>query len=292
MTPALSFSIVIPAYNAERTLARALTALATEKPLGSEVIVVDNGSEDATADVARTFGATVLQVEPAGLVGRARNCGWDAASGDVVVFLDADALVGPGWADGLRRATAEYPGAIIGCARKLVGRNSWSWVAQLQIGSPWIARGEPRQARALPSFCLAVPRGAPVRWAEDFGGEDGVFAADALRAGLVLVFDPRFQAVHDEYRETFGDVRRWQRRFTYGKARCGPLQSEGSYKRLLSRVPLHYFVLIRLPVIYRRLRNDPELRSRFLRYLPQMIVAEWALGLSALRFVLRRPRLY
>ena len=292
MTAAPSFSVVIPAYNAERTLRRALTALASEKRSGTTVIVVDNGSNDATADVARTFGATVLRVEPAGMVGRARNCGWDVASGDYVVFLDADALVGPGWADGLCRAVAEYPGAVIGCARKLVGRNSWSWVAQLQVGSPWIARGVPRRARQLPSFCLAVPRGAPVRWAEDFGGEDAIFAADALRAGLELVFDPRFYAVHDEYRETFGDVRRWQRRFTYGKARCGPLQSEGSYKNLLSRVPLHYFFLIRLPVIYRRLRNDRELRSNFLRYLPQMIVAEWALGLSALRFVFRRPPLY
>jgi glycosyltransferase involved in cell wall biosynthesis len=291
MTPAPSVSIVIPAYNAEQTLGRALTALASEKPPGSEVIVVDNGSDDATADVARRFGATVLRVEPSGLVGRSRNCGWDAATGDVVVFLDADALVSPGWAAGLSRAIAEYPGAVIGCARKLVGRNSWSWVAQLQIGSPWIARGQPRRARQLPSFCLAVPRDAPVRWAEDFGGEDGIFAADALHAGLTLVFDPRFHAVHDEYRETFGDVRRWQRRFAYGKARCGPLQSEGSYKRLLSRVPLHYFALVRLPVIYRRLRTDPELRSKFVRYLPQMVIAEWALGVSALRFAVRRPPL-
>ena len=106
------------------------------------------------------------------------------------------------------------------------------------------------------------------------------------------MFDPRFNAVHSEYRETFKAVRGWQRRFTYGKARCGPLQSEGLFKQLLSRIPLHYFVLIRLPVIYRRLRNDPELRWKFFRYLPQLVVAEWAMGLSALRFVLRRPPLY
>jgi len=286
-----AISLVIPAYNAERTLGRSLIALAAQRPPPTEVIVVDNGSDDATADVARHFGATVLRVEPAGLVGRARNCGWDAARGDIVVFLDADALVGPDWADGLNRAIAEYPGAVVGCARKLVGRNSWSWVAQLQIGSPWIVRGEPRRVRQLPSFCLAVPRGAPLRWQEDFGGEDGIFAADALHAGVELVFDPRFYAVHDEYRETFRDVLRWQRRFAYGKARCGPLPSEGSYKRLMSRIPIHYFALLRLPVIYRRLRADPELQSKFVRYLPQLVVAEWAMGLSALRFVFRRPHL-
>ena len=123
MTAPPSLSVVIPAYNAERTLAQLLGALATEKPPGTEVIVVDNGSKDDTPDVARRFGATVLHVEPAGLVGRARNCGWDAACGDVVVFLDADALVHPGWGTGLSRAIAEYPGAVIGCARRLVGRN-------------------------------------------------------------------------------------------------------------------------------------------------------------------------
>jgi glycosyltransferase involved in cell wall biosynthesis len=289
--PIPTISIVIPAYNAEPVLPRCLAALEAEKPAGTELIVVDNGSQDATVEVARSFGAKVLHVAPHGLVGKARNCGWDAATGDVLVFLDADALVGPGWGSGLLRAVEEYPGSVIGCARKLVGRNAWSWVAQLQIGSPWIARGEPRCARQLPSFCLAVPRSAPLRWAEDFGGEDGVFAADALRAGLTLVFDPRFHAVHNEYRDTFADVRRWQRRFSYGKARCGPLESEGPYKRLLSRAPIHYFALVRLPVIYRRLRHEPELRSTFIRYLPHMVVAEWALGMSAMRFVVRRPPL-
>jgi len=291
MAAAPSLSVVIPAYNAERTLPSVLAALRAQNPPIDEVIVVDNGSTDATAAIARRLGARLLQVEPPGQVGRARNRGWEAAAGAVVVFLDADAVVDPGWSAGLRRALAEFPGAIIGCARTLVGRNAWSWVAQLQVGTPWLPQGRPRPVRALPSFCVAVPRCVPLRWDETFGGEDGLFAADALQAGLQLVFDPRFHAVHDEYRETLADLRRWHRRFAYGMARCGPVQREGLHKRVLSRLPLHYFALVRLPIMYRRVRHDPGLRSRFLRLLPYLVIAEWMLGLSALRFALRRPPL-
>jgi glycosyltransferase involved in cell wall biosynthesis len=284
-----TIAVVIPAYNAERTIGRMLEALAGQHPPPDEVIVVDNGSSDATAEIARGLHARVITVRGAGLVGRARNRGWEAATADVVVFLDADAIVGRDWAAGLQRALAEHPEAVVGCARRLVGRNGWSWVAQLQVGSPWIERGAPREVRALPSFCVAVRRDAPIRWAEAFGGEDGLFAVDALRAGLPLVFDPRFYAVHDEYRETFGELRRWQRRLTYGMARCRRVQREGWRKRIFWRFPIHYFALARLPLIHRRLRHDPQLRGMFLRYLPQMVVAEWTLGFSALRFVWRSP---
>ena len=45
------------------------------------------------------------------------------------------------------------------------------------------------------------------------------------------------------------------------------MQREGLSKRITSRVPLHYFALLRLPVIYRRLDEDPQLRRRFVRLL-------------------------
>jgi cellulose synthase/poly-beta-1,6-N-acetylglucosamine synthase-like glycosyltransferase len=138
---------------------------------------------------------------------------------------------------------------------------------------------------------MAVPRQAPLRWDESYGGEDGVFCVDALDAGLDLVFDPRFHAVHDHSRETFTDLRSQQRRLAYGLARVGAVQREGLHKRVLSRVPIHYFALVRLVPIHRRLRPYPELRARFLRLLPQMIVAEWALGASALRYAFKRPAL-
>ena len=88
---------------------------------------------------------------------------------------------------------------------------------------------------------------------------------------------------------TYGDLRRQQRRLAHGLARALPLEPDPR-KRTLRRVPLHYFVL-RLPVVYRRIAGDPRLRARFVAVLPRLVVAEWTLGASALRYAARRPAL-
>ncbi len=75
-------------------------------------------------------------------------------------------------------------------------------------------------------------------------------------------------------------------------ARIGPVQSEGRRKRVLARVPIHYFTLARLVPIGLRLRASPELFGRYVRLLPRLAIAEWALGASAVRYAIRRPSLH
>jgi glycosyltransferase involved in cell wall biosynthesis len=286
-----SVSVVIPAHNAERTLGAVLAALAAQSEPADEVVVVDDASTDGTAELAARAGATVVRNDTPLFAGGARNRGWEVARGDVVAFLDSDAIPQPGWGAGLQRALADFPGALVGCARTFEGHAPWGWVAHLQIETPYLPRGEPRRVAFLSSYCLAVPRDAPMRFDSSYGGEDGVFSADALAAGYELVFDPRFHAFHDHARETFGDLRRQQQRLAYGLARIGSIQREGVHKRILARLPLHYFALIRLLLIARRLRREPALRAQFRRNLPRMVVAEWTMGLSALRYAVRRPPL-
>jgi glycosyltransferase involved in cell wall biosynthesis len=90
-------SVVIPAYNAETFLAEAIDSVLAQGHDTLEVIVVDDGSTDGTAGVARGYGARVrlLQQSNAG-IGSARNTGVDAATGDLLAFLDADDV----WTDG------------------------------------------------------------------------------------------------------------------------------------------------------------------------------------------------
>lgn len=282
-------SVVIPAYDAERTIGRVVAALVEQVPAPHEVIVVDDGSHDRTAAIAEGLGATVVRSEGNGYAGGARNRGWREATGDVVVFLDSDAVPDTAWMAGLLRALAEHPGAIVGCARTFRGASPWAWVAHLQIETPYLPRGEPRRVRFVSSYCMAVPRDAPLRWDESYGGEDGIFCADAIDQGIELVFDPRFTAFHDHARSSFAALRRQQRRLAYGLARLGPVQRQGRRHRVLSRVPLHYFLLVRLVPIYRRVRDDAVLGRAFRRNVHRMALAEWTMGLSALRYVLRRP---
>ena len=286
-----SVSVIVPAFNAERTIGQVVRALLEQEPSPHEVIVVDDGSTDRTAEIAAGLGSRVVSTGGGGSAGGARNRGWDAATGDVVLFLDSDAIPAPGFGAGLDRSLSEFPGAIIGCARTFTARTSWGWVAHLQGETPYLPAGRPRKTAFVSSYCMAVPRLAPLRWDESYGGEDAIFCVDAHDVGLDLVFDPRFHAVHDHDRQTFTDLRSQQRRLAYGLARVGAVQREGVHKRVFSRIPIHYFALVRLVPIHRRLRQHPELQARFLRLLPQMIVAEWALGASALRYAFKRPTL-
>jgi glycosyltransferase involved in cell wall biosynthesis len=90
------FSVVIPAHNASGTLARAITSVCAQSSPAHEIIVVDDGSGDSTADVARTFGrrVTVIQQANSG-VAAARNAGARMATGDWLAFLDADDWYAP-----------------------------------------------------------------------------------------------------------------------------------------------------------------------------------------------------
>lgn len=91
----MMISVVIPAFNEEKYLPETLGHLRrAQVHLGRdvEVIVVDNASTDRTAEVALASGAKVVDV-PEHNIARVRNAGAKAASGDVLVFLDADTLV-------------------------------------------------------------------------------------------------------------------------------------------------------------------------------------------------------
>ena len=92
-------SIIIPAFNEEKYLPetlshlnRAIADLHKCSEGGIETIVVDNASTDRTAAIAREAGARVI-AEPEHNIGRVRNTGAKAATGDLLVFLDADTLI-------------------------------------------------------------------------------------------------------------------------------------------------------------------------------------------------------
>jgi glycosyltransferase involved in cell wall biosynthesis len=91
----LKISLIIPAFNEERLISETLrhiyaglTAF-SQRQWQVEVIVCDNNSKDRTADLARATGATVV-FEPVNQIARARNRGAVAATGDWLIFVDAD----------------------------------------------------------------------------------------------------------------------------------------------------------------------------------------------------------
>ena len=91
----VKISVVVPAFNEEKLLGASLAEIKTAAAAFTtrgwefELIVCDNNSTDRTGDIARAAGATVV-FEPFNQIGRARNSGAAAATGDWLIFVDAD----------------------------------------------------------------------------------------------------------------------------------------------------------------------------------------------------------
>lgn len=93
-------SIVMPAYNAEATIRGAITALlAQQSPWPREIIIVDDGSTDRTAELVSSFRGVRVLHQPNGGPALARNAGAAAARGDVLAFIDSDCEAAPNWLD-------------------------------------------------------------------------------------------------------------------------------------------------------------------------------------------------
>ena len=101
-------SVVVPALNDSSMLAQCLAALATQSRLPDEIVVVDNGSTDDTAAVARAGGARVV-AEPLRGIFPATAAGFDAATGDILARLDADSIPPADWVARVEAAFADDP---------------------------------------------------------------------------------------------------------------------------------------------------------------------------------------
>src|SRR3954471_429281 len=90
--PRISF--VVPVRNDAEGLRRCLASIRAQGDV--EIVVVDNGSSDGSVDVARTFGAKVIEL-PGAPVSTLRNRGVATSGGDFIAFVDADMQLGAGW---------------------------------------------------------------------------------------------------------------------------------------------------------------------------------------------------
>jgi glycosyltransferase involved in cell wall biosynthesis len=104
-------SVILPARNEAANIANVIEAILLQTPAGGklEVILADDGSTDNTVAVSRAAGARVIEAglpESQGNPAAARNRGAAAASGDPLIFLDADCVVGEGWLHAILAAHA------------------------------------------------------------------------------------------------------------------------------------------------------------------------------------------
>ena len=135
----MRISFIVPAYNEEVMLGTTLASLLNAaRALGMpfELIVVNDGSTDRTPHIARAQGAQLIDVD-LHKIGAVRNAGACAATGDLLVFVDADTLVAEPTLRAMVRAVEA--GAVGGGARVRLDLHGVSWVWRaLAKASCWL----------------------------------------------------------------------------------------------------------------------------------------------------------
>ena len=118
----LTVSVIIPVKDEEAELERCLRALALQSQSPDEIIVVDNGSSDGSAELARRSGARVIRCDRPGIPA-ASAAGYDAAHNDLLLRLDADSLPPRTWVAAMATAFRERPSVDVftGSARFIDG---------------------------------------------------------------------------------------------------------------------------------------------------------------------------
>src|SRR5579872_4463293 len=116
-------SILIPAYNAQQWIGYTLESAVAQTWPHKEIIVVDDGSTDETAEVARTFASRQVAVVQTGNQGAAaaRNYALSVSQGDYVQWLDADDLLAP---DKIERQLAEL---CEGDSKRILLSGPWAY---------------------------------------------------------------------------------------------------------------------------------------------------------------------
>jgi glycosyltransferase involved in cell wall biosynthesis len=127
-----TISVVIPVYNDAELLQRCLDALAKQSRPADEIVVVDNGSTDASAAVARRAGARVV-TEPLRGIAPATAAGFDAARGDLLARLDADSVPPVDWLQHIEARFESSPelSALTGSADFIDGTPMVRWLGRV-----------------------------------------------------------------------------------------------------------------------------------------------------------------
>ncbi len=176
MDPELGVSVVIPARDAEATLAAAIESALAQSPPPLEVIVVDDESKDATAAVARGFGPRVRLLAGSGRgPAAARNIGVRASSGGSVAFLDADDIWLPAALATLREGYRAQPRAGLVFGDVVIegdGSGPASWFARKRL----VESGEVYDRLLRECFILTSATLAPRAALDEAArGEAGLF---------------------------------------------------------------------------------------------------------------------
>ncbi len=183
MTVAPAISICIPAYNEAQLIGRtirALNAAIAELDRPCEIVVADDASSDDTAAIARDAGARVVTVEHR-KISASRNSAAAAATGDILIFVDADTVIEP---HHLREALSLLESGCIGGGALVTFDGRIPLWSRIMLGMMIAGYGLAQYSAGCFMFCtreaFETVGGYPEAY---YGGEEVKFAKSLKRIG-------------------------------------------------------------------------------------------------------------
>lgn len=199
MSEVLTLTIVIPVYNEQQRIETCLEAIARQTVMPEEVIVVDNGSTDATKSIASRFRFVTLVDEPRRGISYSRDKGFDSARCQLIARIDADTIVPADWVQRIKlfydrsgwQKVALTGGAVF---RNMPLPRFSGWLQnQLAFRLNWLALGH----HIVWGSNMVIPVDAWGRIRSSvchqlYIHEDIDLAIHLHKKGVGIVFDPRF----------------------------------------------------------------------------------------------------
>ncbi len=157
----LTISVVIPCYNRAHTVGKAIASVHAQTRAPLELVIVDDGSSDASADIAERAGARVIRLEENRGNAAARNVGIQSAAGEVIAWLDSDDYWEPHHLATVAALLDAYPDAAVASAAvRFVGTRSGTWYGAVPAGPPGNVTRQAFCGTVLPMGTAVVRRDA------------------------------------------------------------------------------------------------------------------------------------
>ncbi len=212
----MKISVIIVTRNRAEKLHRALNSLSDQTVAPSEVVVVDNHSEDETPVVVEDFKSKlpiIYTYEEWEGIPYARNRGLDTATGDVLAYIDDDCVVDENWVQVVKDFLAKNPDADLVLGQSFVfNRENLIARVSYKLHEKWFSKfidkdtGEIFNLRCLDTKNVAIRRKIidknDLRFRPTFApyscGEDTDFGMQMNRAGAVGLHNPKMIVHHEE----------------------------------------------------------------------------------------------
>jgi GT2 family glycosyltransferase len=221
---ALSISLIVPNRDGEATIGHCLTAAVPALRAGDEIIVVDDGSTDGSAELISRHRCRLIRLDRRCGASAARNIGALASNGDIVLFIDADCIVQPDTLALVEQALAGHESSIVVGGTYTPEPADSDFFSRFQ--SIFIHHAETRRPHApdyIAGHAMAMRRstflrsgGFPERFLPII--EDVEFSHRLRRQGCALVMHPEIQVRHifnfslkRSFRNAFRKTRYWIR---------------------------------------------------------------------------------